>query len=117
MNIVVVLLVGLLAGCTSGLFGVGGGIVTVPLLIFLLKVDPRVAIGTSLLAIVPTAVMAAATHLRFGQADWKLAAGIAAAAMVGAVAGAGLAAQLPVVWLKRGFALLLVFAAVRLLWK
>lgn len=59
-------LIGLLAGLFAGFFGVGGGLIVIPLLIFALKFDQRQASTTSLLAIVPTSAVAATTFLMSG---------------------------------------------------
>ena len=109
--------VGLFAGMMSGLLGVGGGIVTVPVLILLFHVDPQRAVGTSLVAIVPTAIMAASRHAHLGNVDWRLAGLVAAGAVIGAFFGASAVEHIPAEWLKRGFAALLIVTAVRMLVK
>lgn len=65
-RILTFVLIGLLAGLFAGFFGVGGGIVVIPLLIFALKFDQRQASITSLLAIVPTSAVAATAFLMSG---------------------------------------------------
>lgn len=62
---------GLVTGVLSGLLGVGGGIVVVPMLILLFGVSDLVAKGTSLLMMIPTAVSGTIGNLRRGNADWK----------------------------------------------
>ena len=62
--------IGLLAGLLAGFFGVGGGIIVVPLLILLLHVDQRQASITSLVAIIPTSLVAAAAFLASGTVPW-----------------------------------------------
>ena len=62
--------VGLLAGLMSGLFGVGGGTVIVPLLVLLLGFDQRLGAGTSLAAIVPTASVGVITYAIDGHVAW-----------------------------------------------
>ncbi len=59
--------IGTLAGLFSGLFGVGGGVVIVPLLVLWLGFDERVATGTSLAAIVVIASVATAVHGAYGN--------------------------------------------------
>ena len=62
--------IGLLAGLLAGFFGVGGGIVVVPLLILLLHTDQRQASITSLVAIIPTSLVAASAFLASGTVPW-----------------------------------------------
>ena len=62
--------IGLLAGLLAGFFGVGGGIIVVPLLILLLHTDQRQASITSLVAIIPTSLVAASAFLASGTVPW-----------------------------------------------
>lgn len=80
--------IGLAAGFFSGLFGVGGGIVIVPLLVSRVGFPPKTAMATSLAAILFTATAAAAAHAQAGDVDWADAALIGLPAVGGAVAGA-----------------------------
>lgn len=109
--------VGLFAGVMGGLLGVGGGIVTVPMLVLFFHVEPQRAIGTSLLVIVPTAIAAAARHAHLGNVDWRIAGFIAAGAVGGAVLGASATAYVSGEWLRRIFAGFLIITAVRMLVK
>ncbi|WP_084127584.1 sulfite exporter TauE/SafE family protein [Demequina sp. NBRC 110054] len=95
--------VGLLAGLLSGLFGVGGGIVIVPLLSLILGFDHRLAAGTSLAAIVPTAAVGVITYATHGSVAWVAALVIALGAVVGAQAGSWLLHRLPLDALRWGF--------------
>lgn len=108
--------IGLLAGTMGGLLGVGGGIVIVPLLIMLLGMDTKVAIGTSLATIIPTAIMATWRHHHLNHVDWKIAGTLALGSVVGAVAGASLTTVVSGDALKRGFAIFLIATAVKMLW-
>jgi uncharacterized membrane protein YfcA len=117
MKIVGLLTVGLIAGMMSGLFGVGGGIVTVPLLILIFGFPAHIAIGTSVITIVPTALMASVRHAQLSHVNFKVAGVIAAGAVLGALIGASLTPYLDAVWLKRGFGLLLIGTGLRMLLK
>ncbi len=81
---------GLAAGFVSGLLGVGGGIIMVPLLLGILKMPLRRALGTSLLAIVVLVIPGTVVHAMLGHIDWA----IFAALTVGAVPGARVGARL-----------------------
>ena len=74
-------LIGLAGGFASGLFGVGGGVLFVPLLVILLNWNIHLAIGTSLAAIVPTALVAASRHFTENSVDLKIAAVLAVLAV------------------------------------
>jgi uncharacterized membrane protein YfcA len=103
---------GLIGGLLSGLFGVGGGIVMVPLLISLVRMDQRRAATTSLVAIVPTSIVGSLTYLANGHIDLVAGAIIAVGAVVGSVIGTRLLRRIPLFWLRWLFiALLLVVAA------
>lgn len=106
------ILAGALGGLLSGLFGVGGGIVMVPLLIALAGMDQRRAATTSLAAILPTSIVGSLTYLANGQVDLLAGAIIAVGAVVGALIGSRLLRRIPLFWLRWLFiALLLVVAA------
>ena len=107
-------LVGIAGGFASSLLGIGGGILFVPLLVLLLSMNLHLAIGTSLAAIIPTAVVGTFRHFSQGQVDWKIAGMLAVFAMAGAWIGAGISLQLDPLILRRVFALLLVGLALRL---
>jgi len=107
-------LVGTLAGLFSGLFGIGGGIVIVPLLVLWLGYEEREATGTSLAAIVVIAAAAAAVQALYGNVhvDDALLMGIPAVA--GVVGGTALQQRIPQRALSLLFAALLVVVAVEL---
>ncbi|MCC6269780.1 MAG: sulfite exporter TauE/SafE family protein, partial [Microbacteriaceae bacterium] len=63
-------LIGLIVGFFSGLFGVGGGIVLVPLLIVVVGYGQRRASGTSLAAVLPTAISGTVSYASHGSVDW-----------------------------------------------
>lgn len=112
----VLLAVGAAGGLLSGLLGVGGGLVMVPLLILLAGMDQRRAAATSLVAIAPTALAGSVSYLARGEADLRLAAIVTVGGVVGSWCGAWLLRRTPVGvlrWLFVGF--LLVVAARMLL--
>lgn len=106
------LLIGLVGGVTSGLFGVGGGIVMVPAMYYLLKVDIKTAVGTSLVVIIPTALTGAYKHSQLGNIDWRLAGWLVPLAVVGGFAGAWLTGPIQADVLRRLFGGLLVLGGV-----
>lgn len=108
-------LVGAIGGVLSGAFGVGGGILMVPLLIWLAKMNQRQAAATSLLAIVPTAIAGSVTYLIAGEVDLFAALFLAVGGVVGSLYGTRLLKQLPLGVLRWGFIVLLVVVAVRMI--
>ena len=111
-ELVLILAVGLFAGAMSGALGVGGGIVMVPALVILAGLDQRTAQGTSLLVIVPTAVLGAYSHYRHGLIRARLAVTVGAIGAIGAAAGAVVALHLNAGTLRIGFALFLAVMGV-----
>lgn len=107
-------IVGVLGGLLSGAFGVGGGILMVPLLIVLAGMDQRRAAATSLAAIVPTAVVGSIAYFANGEVDLAAAGLVAAGGIAGSWIGSHLLRRLPLGWLRWGFIALLVLVAVRL---
>lgn len=109
-----VLVVGVLAGLASGLFGVGGGVVIVPGLVMLAAYQQRLAHGTSLAAIVPIATVATIGYATAGEVDFAVGLLIALGAMAGTPLGVAALARMPQRWLQLGFAAVLALTAVRL---
>ena len=105
---------GLLAGVFAGLFGVGGGILFVPMLIALFGLDQVDAEATSLLAILP--VVAAGTWRQhgYGNVRWRAAAIIGCAAVAGVELGVLAAKSLPEQTLRRLFGVLVLAVAAQL---
>lgn len=107
-------LLGLAAGFLSGLFGVGGGILIVPVLVLAMQMDQRLAHGTSLAAVLPIAVSGVVGFALEDSVDWPVAGAIIAGAMIGAVVGTHWLHILPTWALAYSFSGLLLLSAVRL---
>jgi uncharacterized protein len=103
------------AGAFSGLFGVGGGTIIVPLLILWLGYEEREATGTSLAAIVVIAAMAAVAQGLYGNVDVDKAFLIGVPAVGGVVAGTALQQRVPTRVVSGAFAVLLVVSALLLI--
>ena len=111
---VTTVLVGVVAGFLSGLFGVGGGVLIVPGLVLLLAMDQRLAHGTSLAAIVPISVAGVVGYAVHGEIDVRAAAVIASGAALGSVLGTRLLHRLSHRVLRYAFAGFMLLTAVRL---
>lgn len=107
-------LIGLLGGVIAGLLGVGGGVLFVPALVILLGLDQHQAEATSLLAIIPVALIGAVNQDRYGNVRRSDALLIGTLSLVGAGAGVVLANALSGGDLRVIFALLIILVALRL---
>jgi len=108
-------LIGIFGGLASGLFGVGGGIVMVPAMVFFLGMDIKRAVGTSLAVIIPTALTGMAKHYQLGNVDWRIALSLAPTAICGGYFGAWLTKEISSANLKRAFGGFIVLVGFRLL--
>jgi uncharacterized membrane protein YfcA len=107
--------IGLVSGFFSALFGVGGGIVIVPLLVLLVGFGQRRAAGTSLAAILVSALAGALTYGLHGEVRPGAAALVGVPAVIGVVLGTSMQQRIPVDKLAYGFALVLATVGARLL--
>lgn len=114
MPYLVLALTGLLGGISSGLFGVGGGVVFVPFLIILAGFNTHLAIGTSIAVIIPTAIMGAYRHATAGMIDWKTAGFLVLFAILGAWIGSGLSLKLDVSLLRKCYGVFLLLVSLKL---
>jgi uncharacterized protein len=108
---------GVVAGVLAGLFGVGGGILFVPTLTLVLGLTQIHAEATSLLAIIPTAVVGAWRQTRYDNVRWRAALILGIAAVGGVEAGVQIAEALPEHALRRLFAVLMLVVAAQVAWR
>lgn len=114
--IVFLLIIGVLAGVLSGLVGVGGGIIMVPLLVLLLGFSQHQAQGTSLGALLPpVTILAVLNYYKSGYINWKYALIIAAAFIIGGYFGSKMAIAIDQRILKKIFGGVMFFAAIKLI--
>jgi uncharacterized protein len=114
LEVVAVVALGVAAGTIAGLFGVGGGIIFVPALTLILGLGQVEAAGTSLLAIIPVALLGSYRQNRSGQVRVREAVTIGLASVVTVFVGAQIGDAAPDHALRLGFAALLVFTAIQL---
>ncbi len=106
--------VGLIAGISSGLFGIGGGLVIVPILVALLHFDQKVAVGTSLGALLlPVSLPAVLTYYNEGKLQLATGLMVAIGLIIGAFGGAKIALSLPSSTVKRLYGIFLLVVALR----
>ena len=107
--------IGVAAGILSGLFGIGGGIIIVPALVFL-GLAQKHATGTSLTALVfPVGILGVLEYAHRHEIHWRYALGIAAGLTVGALFGARFAGSLSNNLLRRAFGGLMLLVSLRFL--
>ena len=116
MLALVFVLSGVIMGLLSALFGIGGGIVLIPILVTLLGFDQRLAAGTSLAVMIPIALLGAIRLTRPGLTQWAIGLRLGIGGIVGGVVGSQLAQRLPTDVLAWIFAALLLVVAVRMMW-
>jgi uncharacterized membrane protein YfcA len=108
------LLIGLLAGVLSGLFGIGGGILIVPALLLVARMTPATATGTSLGALLlPVGALGAWQYYKNGHVDVRASLLIALGLLAGAFFGARVAQGMDPVLVRRAFAVFLMLVSVQ----
>lgn len=112
-----VALLGLIAGTATKLFGIGGGTVFVPSLVMFLGMDILTAVATSLFVMVPTALVSAATSYMDGTLFFELAIPLILGIIIGAQIGPQIGARIPRKRLRQIFGLVLLYAAVNMVYK
>lgn len=112
---VILALAGFVAGVLGGMVGIGGGILVVPVLLYTQDLTERGAIATSLAAMVPMSIAAAARHHHYGNLRLREGLALGVLGIAGAAVGATLAEVLPETALRVGFALIMLLIAVQML--
>ncbi len=117
-TLIVLLLIGLVAGVLSGLIGIGGGIIIIPALIYILGMSQHDAQGTSLAILLPPiGLMAVYSYYKAGHVNLYFAAVIAIAFFFGSYFGAKYAVNISVSTLKKVFAVFLLLFGLKLLFE
>lgn len=115
-TIILLLVIGLLAGIISGMVGVGGGIIVVPALVLLLGFTQQQAQGTSLgLLLLPVGILAVWNYYQKGQVDIKIVLIMALAFTIGGWLGSKVALNIPQAALKKVFASVLIIVGIKML--
>lgn len=114
MTILLIIVIGAVAGLLGGAFGIGGGIVMVPAFLLLLKQPIHTAIGTSLMVVIPISIAGALRHYTLNNVHFSIVLWAGLGGIIGAVLGASIIEHVPAFYVKRAFALFLIYSAVRL---
>ena len=108
-----VLLTGLAGGIASGLFGIGGGTIMVPILVLLLGFTQHRAQGTSLVALIPpTGLLAVVAYGKAGYVDWRVGLLLIPGVFLGGIAGGKIARRVPAAPMRKIFAALMFLLGV-----
>jgi uncharacterized protein len=114
--ILLLVIIGLAAGVLSGLVGVGGGIIVVPALVFFLSFSQQQAQGTSLgLLLLPVGILAVLNYYKQGHIDFRVIGIMAVAFIIGGWLGSKWALSLPEITVKRIFAIILFYSAIKMM--
>ena len=106
--------IGVVSGLFAAMFGIGGGVVIVPLLILITKMPVRMAAATSLATLLLTSLMGVIRYSGSGHIDWVAALVIGTPAVVGVLIGIRFQKRLPAEWLILGFGLFVVAIGLKL---
>lgn len=116
-TILILILIGLIAGSFSGLIGIGGAILIIPALMYFMQMNQISAQGTSLaIMLPPIGLMAVLNYYKAGAVNLKYAAIIAIAFFIGGYFGSKLAVNLNQEILRKIFAIVLIGLAIKILW-
>ncbi len=107
-------IIGIIAGLASGLFGIGGGVIFIPAMVYLLDVPQHTAQGTALLVILPTALSGALHYYTAGYLNLEYLVWIASGSMLGVLLGSNVAHELSPKVLRKLFGMLMLVAAVKM---
>jgi uncharacterized protein len=117
LELLLVVVLGVGTGVLAGLFGVGGGILFVPILVLFFELGQVEAEATSLLAILPTVIAGSWRQHRYGNVRWRAALVVGLGAVGGVQAGVLVAHALPEDMLRRLFGLLMLVIAAQIAWR
>jgi hypothetical protein len=115
-TLIILILIGLLAGALSGFVGIGGGIIIVPALVYLLGLSQFEAQGTSLLLMLPPiGILAVLNYYQSGEVNWKYASVIALTFVVGGYFGSKITLKLDETLVKLIFGILMLLVAIKMI--
>ncbi|NNF01099.1 MAG: sulfite exporter TauE/SafE family protein [Bacteroidia bacterium] len=116
MEILVILLIGVIAGVFAGFIGIGGGLIIVPALVFILGMNQHMSQGTSLaMMLPPIGALAVYNYYKEGMVDIRVAAILCISFFIGGYIGSKFAIALPENTIKRIFGVIIILAGVKLI--
>lgn len=110
-------LIGIIAGIISGMFSSGGGLILVPIYVYVLKLNEKQARATSLFCILPMVIVTAILYSRSNFINWQIGIKCAIGGIIGGVIGGKLLNKIPSKYLKISFILFLFYAGISIIAK
>jgi len=115
-QLIILIIIGLISGMLSGIFGIGGAIIVIPALIFILGLSQHEAQGTSLAFMIPpVGILAAWNYWKAGHVNWKFALILSLTFVLGAYLGSQFSLNIPDRTLRRLFGVLMIVMAFKLI--
>jgi uncharacterized membrane protein YfcA len=115
-QLIILIIIGLISGMLSGIFGIGGAIIVIPALIFILGLSQHEAQGTSLAFMIPpVGILAAWNYWKAGHVNWKFALILSLTFVIGAYLGSQFSLNIPDRTLRRLFGVLMILMAFKLI--
>jgi len=116
MQLIILIVVGILSGLLAGAFGIGGAIIVIPALVFILGLSQHEAQGTSLAFMLPpVGILATWNYWKAGHVNWKIALVLSLTFVVGAYLGSHFSVNISDKILRRLFGILLIFIAIKMI--
>ena len=116
IQFLILVVVGVLSGMLAGVFGVGGAIIVIPALVFMLGLSQHDAQGTSLAFMIPpVGILAAWNYWKAGHVNWKMALVLSLTFVVGAYLGSEFSINIPDKILRRMFGVLMMLIAIKMI--
>ena len=115
-HLIILILIGIVSGILAGVFGIGGAIIVIPALVFILGLSQHEAQGTSLAFMLPpVGILATWNYWKAGHVNWKIALILSLTFVVGAYFGSQFSVNIPDRTLRKIFGVLLFIMAVKMI--
>ncbi len=115
-QLIILIVIGIISGLLSGIFGIGGAIIVIPALVFILGLSQHEAQGTSLAFMLPpVGILAAWNYWKDGNVNWKIALVLSITFVVGAYFGSRFSLNISDKMLRRVFGVLMIGMALKLI--
>lgn len=110
-------LIGIIAGIISGMFTAGGGLILVPIFVYILKLSEKQSRATSIFCVLPMVIITAIMYSKNNYIDWGLGIKCAIGGIIGGIIGSKLLDKIPAKYLKISFIVFLFYAGVSMILK
>lgn len=115
-HLIILIIIGIISGLLAGVFGIGGAIIVIPALVFILGMSQHDAQGTSLAFMIPpVGILATWNYWKAGHVDWRIALVLSVTFVVGAYFGSQLSINISDKMLRKFFGILMLLMAVKMI--